>query len=191
MVIWITGISGAGKTTIANSLIDKYKKVLPNLVNIDGDAIRNLYGNDLGYEETQRIIQIKRLQKLCLFLENQGQIVIASALYSSPFLMAWNRENFSQYYEIYLNVSLELVKIRDPKGIYKKYELGREKNIVGIDVPWHEPEKPNLRPLTPYQSRSKETLVVFHIASAPFCLPLLIPFDPPKPSDLNPLKRYN
>ena len=144
MVIWITGISGAGKTTIANSLIDKYKKVLPNLVNIDGDDIRNLYGNDLGYEETQRIIQIKRLQKLCLFLENQGQIVIASALYSSPFLMAWNRENFSEYYEIYLNVSLELVKIRDPKGIYKKYELGREKNIVGIDVPWHEPEKPNL-----------------------------------------------
>ena len=58
--------------------------------------------------------------------------------------MAWNRENFSEYYEIYLNVSLELVKIRDPKGIYKKYELGREKNIVGIDVPWHEPEKPNL-----------------------------------------------
>ena len=55
MVIWITGISGAGKTTIANSLIDKYKKALPNLVNIDGDAIRNLYGNDLGYEETQRI----------------------------------------------------------------------------------------------------------------------------------------
>ena len=144
MVIWITGISGAGKTTIANSLIDKYKKALPNLINIDGDVIRNLYGNDLGYEETQRIIQIERLQKLCLFLENQDQIVIASALYSSPFLMAWNRENFSEYYEIYLNVSLELVKIRDPKGIYKKYELGREKNIVGIDVPWHEPEKPNL-----------------------------------------------
>ena len=144
MVIWITGISGAGKSTIATALVDKYKKVLTNLINIDGDAIRNLYGNDLGYEETHRVIQIKRLQKLCLFLENQNQIIIASALYSNPSLMKWNRENFSDYYEIYLNVSLELVKKRDPKGIYKKYEIGKEKNIVGIDVPWHEPEKSNL-----------------------------------------------
>ena len=69
MVIWITGISGAGKTTIANFLIKKYKKVIPNLINIDGDAIRKLYSDDLGYEEKDRIVQIKRLQKLCLFLE--------------------------------------------------------------------------------------------------------------------------
>tara|TARA_B100001013_G_scaffold340611_1_gene264054 strand:- start:49 stop:585 length:537 start_codon:yes stop_codon:yes gene_type:complete len=144
MVIWITGISGAGKSTIATALVDRYKKVLPNLINIDGDAIRNLYGNDLGYEEAHRIIQIKRLQKLCLFLENQNQIIIASALYSNPSLMKWNRENFSDYCEIYLNISIELVKKRDPKGIYKKYEIGKEKNIVGIDVPWHEPEKSNL-----------------------------------------------
>ena len=60
MVIWITGISGAGKTTIANFLIKKYKKVIPNLINIDGDAIRKLYRDDLGYEEKDRIVQIKR-----------------------------------------------------------------------------------------------------------------------------------
>ena len=119
MVIWITGISGAGKTTLANSLIDRYKKVLPNLINVDGDVIRNLFGNDLGYEETHRIVQIERLQNLSLFLENQNQIVIASALYSNPVLMDWNRKYFSEYYEIYLNASLELVKKRDPKGIYK------------------------------------------------------------------------
>lgn len=144
MVIWITGISGAGKTTIANFLIKKYKKVIPNLINIDGDAIRKLYRDDLGYEEKDRIVQIKRLQKLCLFLENQNQIIIASALYSNPSLMAWNRENFSEYYEIYLDASIDLVKKRDPKGIYKKYKIGKEKNIVGIDIPWHEPEKSNL-----------------------------------------------
>ncbi len=144
MVIWITGISGAGKTTLANSLIDRYKKVLPNLINVDGDVIRNLFGNDLGYEETHRIVQIERLQNLSLFLENQNQIVIASALYSNPVLMDWNRKYFSEYYEIYLNASLELVKKRDPKGIYKKYDLGKEKNIVGIDVSWHEPKKSDL-----------------------------------------------
>ena len=58
--------------------------------------------------------------------------------------MAWNRENFSEYYEIYLDASIDLVKKRDPKGIYKKYKIGKEKNIVGIDIPWHEPKKSNL-----------------------------------------------
>ena len=144
MVIWITGISGAGKSTIATAIIDKYKTVLPNLINIDGDVVRNLYGNDLGYEEKDRIIQIKRLQKLCIFLESQKQIIIASALYSNPSLMKWNKNNFSDYFEIYLKVSLDLVKKRDPKGMYKKYNLGEEKNIVGIDVPWHEPVNSDL-----------------------------------------------
>ena len=72
MVIWITGISGAGKTTIANSLIEKYKNKFPHLINLDGDVVRKLYGDDLGYEENDRISQIKRMQKICLFLENQN-----------------------------------------------------------------------------------------------------------------------
>ena len=117
MVIWITGISGAGKTTIANSLIEKYKNKLPHLINLDGDVVRKLYGDDLGYEENDRISQIKRMQKICLFLENQNLIIIVSALYSNPTLMEWNRKYFSNYFEIYLNVPLELVKRRDPKGL--------------------------------------------------------------------------
>ena len=144
MVIWITGISGAGKTTIATSIIQNYKHRFHNLVNIDGDVVRELYGSDLGYEEKDRISQIKRMQKLCLFLENQNLIVIASALYSNFELMDWNRKNFSEYFEIYLNASLDLVKKRDPKGIYQKFVKGEEKNLVGIDIPWHEPKKPNL-----------------------------------------------
>ena len=144
MVIWITGISGAGKTTIANSLIEKYKNKLPHLINLDGDVVRKLYGDDLGYEENDRISQIKRMQKICLFLENQNLIIIVSALYSNPTLMEWNRKYFSNYFEIYLNVPLELVKRRDPKGIYKNFEKGQEKNIVGIDIPWHEPKNSDL-----------------------------------------------
>ena len=58
--------------------------------------------------------------------------------------MKWNKNNFSDYFEIYLKVSLDLVKKRDPKGMYKKYNLGEEKNIVGIDVPWHEPVNSDL-----------------------------------------------
>ena len=145
MVIWITGISGSGKTTIASRLIKKYKNDIKNLVNVDGDVIRGLYDNDLNYDLDSRITQIKRIQKVCLFLENQGLIVIASALYCDESLMEWNRKNFKNYYEIYLETSLDIVKRRDVKGLYKKYEKGLEKNIVGLDIPWNAPKNYDLK----------------------------------------------
>ena len=143
MIVWITGISGSGKTTIANFVLNKLKKY-SNLVNLDGDVIRNLFGDDLGYDVNSRITQIKRIQKLCFFLESQDLIVIVSALYSSEDLLNWNRKNFQNYLEIYLHADIDLVKKRDPKSIYKKYSLGKE-NIVGIDIDWDEPSKPNIR----------------------------------------------
>ena len=145
MIVWITGISGSGKTTIANFVLNKLKKKYSNLVNLDGDVIRNLFGDDLGYDVNSRITQIKRIQKLCFFLESQDLIVIVSALYSSEDLLNWNRKNFQNYLEIYLHADIDLVKKRDPKSIYKKYSLGKEKNIVGIDIDWNEPSKPNIR----------------------------------------------
>ena len=144
MVVWITGLSGAGKTTIANYIIKKYLKVFPNILGVDGDVIRDLFGNDLGFNEKDRVNQVNRLQKLALFLEKQNQIVVVSALYSSPKILNWNRENFINYYEIYLKAPIELVRSRDPKGIYKNYDLGKENNVVGLDIPWHEPKNSDL-----------------------------------------------
>ncbi len=139
MIIWLTGISGSGKTTIATEIIRKYKAIFPNLINIDGDTVRNFFNNSLGYDINARINQIKRIQKICKFLEKQKLIIVVSALYSNVELMKWNRENFSDYYEIYLEASLNLVKNRDPKGLYKKFAEGIEKNVVGIDIPWLKP----------------------------------------------------
>ena len=144
MVIWLTGISGAGKSTIANGLLDLLKSQIPELINIDGDQVRDVFEEKLGYSENERNIHIKRIQRLCLLLDKQEQIVITSALYSNEKLLQWNRENFSEYYEIYLNASLDIVKKRDVKGLYKKYEEGKEKNIVGLDIPWNEPKNPDL-----------------------------------------------
>ena len=76
MVIWITGISGAGKSTIANALMKLLKKKLPELINIDGDEVREVYEEKLGYTEDDRILHIKRIQRLCLLLDRQKQIVI-------------------------------------------------------------------------------------------------------------------
>jgi adenylylsulfate kinase-like enzyme len=145
MIIWITGISGSGKTTIAQRIISKYKKHLPNLVNVDGDLVREFFGEDLQYDEVSRVKQIKRIQKICKFLEKQELILIVSALYSNPELMQWNRKHFLKYYEIYLDASIDLVKKRDPKSLYQKFREGKEKNIVGIDIPWQAPEKYNLK----------------------------------------------
>ena len=139
MIIWITGLSGVGKSTIAKGIFNKYKSKIKNLVCVDGDIIRDLYDKDLGYDEKSRIKQINRIQNLCLFLEGQGLIVLVSALFSNSKLMYWNRKNFKKYYEIYLQASLELLQKRDPKDLYKKFKSGKEKNIVGLDIKWNEP----------------------------------------------------
>ena len=75
MIIWITGISGAGKTTLAKELIKKIKEKFNNVIGIDGDIIRDLFGNDLGYDLESRVSQIKRIQKLALFLDKQEMII--------------------------------------------------------------------------------------------------------------------
>ena len=158
MIIWITGISGSGKTTIANEIIRTYKKYLPNLVNVDGDIVRQFFDQNLKYEEDDRIKQIKRIQKICKFLEQQDLILIVSALYSSKELMKWNRENFSDYYEIFLDANLSLVKKRDPKNLYKKYQEGKEKNIVGIDIPWNPPLNYDLKILMDEKTKVQDAI---------------------------------
>ena len=145
MIIWITGISGSGKTTLALQLIKKLKKKNKNIVSVDGDVIRNLFGNDLTYDIDSRIIQIKRIQKLCDFLNRQEIICVVSALYSSEELLSWNRKKFKKYFEIYLKVSIDLAIKRDVKGLYKKFREKKEKNIVGLDIPWNEPIKYDLK----------------------------------------------
>ena len=139
MIIWITGISGSGKTTLALQLIKKLKIKNKNIVNVDGDIIRDLFGNDLKYDIQSRITQIKRIQKLCIFLNRQNIITVVSALYSSEELLNWNRKNFKKYFEIYLKASIDLAIKRDVKGLYKKFKEKKEKNIVGLDIPWNEP----------------------------------------------------
>lgn len=144
MVIWITGISGVGKTTLSDALARRLKPLIPELLQIDGDEIRALFGASLSYAEPDRFKQIQRIQRLAQLLDRQGMIVLVAALYGHPDLFAWNRENFSDYFEIYIEAPLELVQRRDSKSLYKKASLGEMPNVVGIDIPWHAPENPHL-----------------------------------------------
>ncbi len=144
MVIWITGLSGSGKTTLATALYEAMKPHLPTLVRVDGDEVRALFGNSLGFAESDRHLQIQRIQSLAAMLDGQDIPVIVAALYAHPDLLAWNLEHFSDYFEIYLEASLDLVRGRDPQGLYAKADSGEMPHVVGVDVPWHAPDNPHM-----------------------------------------------
>ena len=136
MVIWITGISGSGKTSLSQALLLLLKPRIPELVVLDGDAVRAAFGNDLGYSEEERIQQITRIQGIAKLLSDQNMVVLVAALYANPRLLAWNRQNIPDYVEVYLQASLDTVRARDHKGLY----AANLNHMVGIDIPWHAPE---------------------------------------------------
>ena len=144
MVIWITGLSASGKTTLSKAFEKKYKSSIPNMVLLDGDVIRKLYGDDLGCIEADRITQIKRLQAIASFLEEQFVLVVVAALYANNDLLRYNRNKFKDYFEVYLKANLSILKKREIKGLYKNAFEGRIKNVVGVDIPWNEPTNPEM-----------------------------------------------
>jgi adenylylsulfate kinase-like enzyme len=144
MVIWITGLSASGKTTLSRAFEKKYKPGIPNLVLLDGDVIRQLYGNDLGYAEKDREVQIGRLHSIAAFLEQQSIVVVVAALYANNRLLENNRNVFNEYFEVYLKADIDLLKTREIKELYKNALEKKISNVVGVDIPWHEPQQPNL-----------------------------------------------
>ncbi len=145
MVIWITGLSGSGKTTLCNAIWEQIKPGLPELVVLDGDTIRAVFGGGLGYREQDRVVQIRRIQSLANMLSGQGLTVLVAALYASPELLCWNRENIDDYFEVYLEASLDTLKSRDRKGLYAGAGSGATPNVVGVDIKWHPPETPDIK----------------------------------------------
>ena len=144
MVIWMAGLSGAGKTTLCRLLYDRLKPSMPELVMLDGDVVREALGHDLGYTESERVKQVTRVQRVARMLSDQGLVVMVALVYSHPDLLAWNREHIPDYFEVLLDASLDLVRRRDPKGLYAKAQRGEMEHLVGHDIPWHRPASPDL-----------------------------------------------
>ena len=133
MIIWITGLSSSGKTTLSNKLFNELNEI-KKLIQVDGDVVREIFDETLDYSISGRIRQINRIQKISKFLEKNHFTVIVSALYSNRELLKWNRENFEDYYEIFIDVPITILKERDKKGVYSN-----TKNVVGLDIDWEKP----------------------------------------------------
>jgi len=143
-VYWITGLSGAGKTTIGKLLYEKVKKEQVNTIFLDGDLLRQVFGNDLGYSEEDRRKCAMRYSRLCDMLQKQGMNVICCTISMFDSVREWNRENIENYREVYVRVSMDTLKKRDQKGLYSAYVDGRENELAGIQVGLEEPKNPDL-----------------------------------------------
>ncbi len=144
MVLWITGLSAVGKSTIAKAYLRTKKNSSVSTVLLDGDAVRELFGGDLGYDEKSRNEHIKRIQRLAKFLSDQGLDVVVAALYSNERILSVNRTLFQEYFEVYLKADLNYLKLRENKSLYTKAEKGEIVDVVGVDIKWHEPMLPDL-----------------------------------------------
>lgn len=144
MVVWLIGLSGSGKTTLADKIFEEISPKVKNIVKIDGDVIREIFCNDLGYTKSDRKKNAKRISSLCKFLENNKINVICSILSVFESDRMWNRKNFKNYYEVFIDVDKDILMKRDSKGLYKNYMKGKIKNVVGYDINFEKPENSDL-----------------------------------------------
>lgn len=143
-VYWITGLSGAGKTTIGKLLYERLKEQYPNTVFLDGDTLREVFGNDLGYTKEERRKCAMRYSRLCAMLQEQGMNVVCCTISMFDSVRDWNREYIQNYKEIYVKVSMETLRRRDQKGLYSGKADEECKEIVGVQLEMEEPKSPDL-----------------------------------------------
>ena len=144
MVIWLIGLSGAGKTSIGQAVHRLLNAKRPNVVFLDGDEMRELMGNDVGYGLADRRKNAERISRLCQWLDRQGIDVVCAILSVFPESQEWNRAHLPRYFEVYIRVSPEVLRARDSKGLYRRALNGEIKNVVGVDLAFTPPPHPNL-----------------------------------------------
>ncbi len=145
-VVWFTGLSGSGKSTIANILEQKLHTAGKRTYLLDGDNVRHGLNKDLGFTDTDRVENIRRVAEVSKLMVDAGLITLVSFI--SPFKserqMAKELLSSDEFFEIFVNTPLEECEKRDPKGLYKKARAGELKNFTGIDSLYEEPENPDL-----------------------------------------------
>jgi len=145
-VLWFTGLSASGKSTIANIVEKKLFQMNHNTYLLDGDNIRHGLNNDLGFDEKSRVENIRRIGEVSKLFTDAGLIVLTAFI--SPFISDRNlvRNLFKDniFLEVFIDSPLSVCEERDPKGMYKKAREGVIKNFTGISSPYEAPLNPDI-----------------------------------------------
>ena len=145
-VLWFTGLSGAGKSTIANMVEKKLHSLGKHTYLLDGDNVRHGLNRDLGFTDADRVENIRRVAETAKLMVDAGMIVLTSFI--SPFRserdMAREMLGDNEFLEVYVSTSLEVCEARDPKGLYQKARSGQLQNFTGIDSDYEVPENPEI-----------------------------------------------
>lgn len=146
-VLWFTGLSGSGKSTIANEVEKKLALMNRHTYLLDGDNVRHGLNKDLGFTESDRIENIRRIGEVAKLMTDAGLIVLTAFI--SPFRadrqLVRDMIDAGEFVEIHVDTPLEVAEARDVKGLYKKARAGKLKNFTGIDSPYEPPEDPEIR----------------------------------------------
>ncbi len=146
MIVWITGLSGAGKTTLGTELQRQWKSQADNVVMVDGDVVRRLLGaegtNDAYTMEARRKVA-ERIAEICAWLDEQGMHVVCCTISMFPELRRRNRERFSRYFEVFVDAPMEALERRHPDALYDRAARGEVANVVGVDIAYEKPENPD------------------------------------------------
>jgi adenylylsulfate kinase len=143
-VVWITGLPGAGKTTLAAEVARVLRGRSAAVVRLDGDVFREVMGNDLGYSREDRLRNAWRVARMCKLLSDQGLDVVCATVSLFREIHEWNRASFARYVEVYLRVSRETLIARNQKGLIRKALAGELGELVGVDQDFDEPVAPDL-----------------------------------------------
>jgi bifunctional enzyme CysN/CysC len=145
-VLWFTGLSGAGKSTVANLVEKRLHALGRHTYTLDGDNVRHGLNKDLGFTDVDRVENIRRVAEVSKLMVDAGLIVLVSFI--SPFRserrLARDMMQAGEFFEVFVDTPIHEAEKRDPKGLYKKARRGELKNFTGIDSPYEAPERPEI-----------------------------------------------
>ena len=145
-IIWFTGLSGSGKSTIAGALEQKLNALSQHTYLLDGDNVRHGLNKDLGFSDAARIENIRRIGEMSKLFVDAGLIVLSAFI--SPFRterrMVRDLVEKGEFIEVHMDTPIATCETRDPKGLYKKARAGEIKNFTGIDSEYQTPEHPEV-----------------------------------------------
>jgi bifunctional enzyme CysN/CysC len=145
-ILWFTGLSGSGKSTIANIVEQTLNLTSHHTMLLDGDNVRHGLNRDLGFTEVDRVENIRRVGEVSKLMVDSGLIVLCSFIspYRADRQMVRNLVDASEFIEVFVDTPVEDCIKRDPKGLYAKAKAGQLKNFTGVDAPYEAPEQPEV-----------------------------------------------